>query len=192
MGASPAPQRNNRRGGRRGGGRRGRRQQQPAQPARVTVAGPTAGATPVSAGRRGRSGVVITYSDGTEEVRRRGSRAWRNNNPGNIRPMNGQIGSAGGFGVYRDEAAGSAAITNLLSTPAYQGLTIDGAVNRWAPPNENNTAAYQGIVQQQTGLPGNTPMSTLNAQQLQSVANAIRVVEGWTQGTVTYTRPRTP
>jgi RHS repeat-associated protein len=192
LGAAAAPQRNNRRNGRRGAGRRGGQQQRPAQPARVVVQGPGAGATPVSAGTRGQSGVVITYSDGTEEVRQRGSRAWRNNNPGNIRPMSGQIGAAGGFGVYRDEATGSAAVISLLSTPAYQALTIDGAINRWAPPSENDTARYQNIVATHTGLPGNTPMNTLNAQQLQSVGNAIRAVEGWNVGTVTYTRPSTP
>jgi RHS repeat-associated protein len=193
LGAAPAQQRNNRRGGRRGGGRRGgQRQQRPAQPQRVTVQGPTAGATPISAGNRGRSGVVITYSDGTEEVRRGGTRTWRNNNPGNIRGGVGQIGVAGGFGVYRDEATGAAAMITLMQTPAYQARTLDGTVYAWAPPNENNTAAYQAFVRNQTGLAGNTPLSTLNAQQLQSVADAIRTVEGWRVGTVTYTRPRTP
>jgi RHS repeat-associated protein len=184
MGAAPAPQRQNRRG------RRGRRrQQQPAQPARVTVQGPTAGATPVSARARGNA-VVITYSDQTEELRQRGTRTWRNNNPGNIRGGVGQIGVAGGFGVYRDEATGAAAMITLLNTPAYQALTLDGTIAAWAPPNENNTAAYQAFVRNQTGLAGNTQLNTLNAQQLQQVANAIRTVEGWRVGTVSYTRPR--
>jgi len=186
LGAAPTPQRQNRRG-RRGRGRQ--RQPRPAQPARVTVQGPTAGATPVSARARGNA-VVITYSDQTEELRQRGTRTWRNNNPGNIRGGVGQIGVAGGFGVYRDEATGSAAMITLLNTPAYQALTLDGTIAAWAPPNENNTAAYQAYVRNTTGLAGNTQLNTLNAQQLQNVANAIRTVEGWRVGTVSYTRPR--
>ncbi|MCU1266971.1 MAG: repeat-associated core domain protein [Acidobacteria bacterium] len=165
---------------------RGRNQNQ-----QQAVDGPGAGATPVSATGGRNNTVVVTYSDGTIETRAGGSRAWRNNNPGNIRPGNltGEIGSAGGFAVFSSEAAGQAAISELLSRPAYQRLTVSGAIARWAPPNENNTAAYQGWVQQVTGLPGNTQMTTLNAGQLQNMATAIRGIEGWTAGRLSYTRP---
>jgi hypothetical protein len=67
-------------------------------------------------------------------------------------------------------------------------LTVGGAIARWAPPNQNNTAAYQAAVQNSTGINAQTPMNTLNQNQLQSVANAIRNVELWTPGTVTCWR----
>src|SRR4051812_2872829 len=46
--------------------------------------------------------VAITYPDGSIEVRKNGSRAWRNNNPGNIEASSranseGAIGSDGRF-----------------------------------------------------------------------------------------------
>lgn len=142
---------------------------------------------------RGRGNtVVLNYADGTREVRQGGSRSWRNDNPGNIRPGNlqGEIGSAGGFAVFSRESAGQSAIVELLSRPAYQALTVSGAINRWAPPVENDTAAYQARVQNLTGLDGQTQMSTLNDGELQSVANAIRSVEGWNAGRRTCWRQR--
>jgi hypothetical protein len=78
----------------------------------------------------------------------------------------------------------------LLSRPAYQALTVFGAINRWAPPVENDTGAYQARVQNLTGIDGQTQMNTLNQAQLDSVANAIRSVEGWTLGTRTCWRQR--
>jgi hypothetical protein len=151
---------------------------------------PDAAAESASVGRR--NGVVLNYTDGTREIRQGGSRSWRNDNPGNIRPGNlqGEIGSAGGFAVFNRESAGQSAIVELLSRPAYQALTVFGAINRWAPPVENDTAAYQARVQNLTGLDGQTQMSTLTGGQLQSVANAIRNVEGWTPGRRTCWRQR--
>ena len=78
---------------------------------------------------------------------------------------------------------------SLLGTSTYQRQTIDGAINRYAPPSENNTANYQAIVRQHVGLPGNVGMNTLGDDEVGLVANAIRTVEGWTPGTVTYRRP---
>jgi hypothetical protein len=158
------------------------------------VPGPDANATPQSA--RGGPGysVIITYSDGTEEVRSAGSRSWRNNNPGNIRrgaDLQGEIGAAGGFTVFENENAGQSAIGELLLRPTYQRLTVSQAIARWAPPNENDTANYQRWVQSVTGIDGQTRISTLNDGQLRSMGNAIRNIEGWDPGTVTYRRPRT-
>jgi hypothetical protein len=67
----------------------------------------------------------------------------------------------------------------------YQPLTLDEAVKKWAPPNENPTALYQALVRRETGLSGNAIISSLNQSQLESVANAVRLMEGWRPGTVT-------
>jgi YD repeat-containing protein len=136
--------------------------------------------------------VILDYSDGTREVRSGGSRSWRNNNPGNIRPagLQGEIGKAGGFAVFGRDSVGQSAIVELLSRHAYQALTIGGAIARWAPPSENDTAAYQSTVQNLTGMDSETQMSTLSQGQIQSVANAIRSVEGSTAGTVTCWRQK--
>ncbi|MDR2268914.1 MAG: hypothetical protein LBD94_01900 [Rickettsiales bacterium] len=135
----------------------------------------------------GSGDVAYVDAEGNRYVRVGGTRAWRNNNPGNIRysefsRSQGAIGEAGGFAVFPDERTGANAIGALLRTDSYNSLTIFGAINRYAPPFENDTAAYQRRVEQLTGLPGGTPMNQLNNEQLQRVVNAIRVVEGWVPG----------
>ncbi len=146
--------------------------------------------TPISAKADGKN-VVIEYSDGTREVRSGGTRAWRNNNPGNIRNTSfanrhGSLGEAGGFAVFPDEATGQQAIIDLLETNTYQSLSIDDAITRYAPPLENNTGNYQALISDSTGINGNTMLNTLNAEQLNGVANAIRQVEGWQPGSIAY------
>ena len=134
--------------------------------------------------------VIVVAPDGKKYRRSGGTRAWRNNNPGNIRPGKftrsvGAIGSAGGFAVFPDEQTGMQAITKLLLTNSYRNLTVAGAIRRWAPPSENNTAGYQRRVAQLTGLSINRRISELSAEELMRVANAIRSVEGWKPGRVT-------
>lgn len=140
--------------------------------------------------------VVITNPDGTIDTRSGGSRAWRNNNPGNLDEgqfsnSHGAIGSAGGFAVFPDETTGANALTALLQTATYQGLTVSGVIARYSPPSENNTANYQRFVQRQTGIVGTRAMSSLTAGELANVQSAIRTMEGWVVGTVT-TRSSSP
>ena len=141
----------------------------------------------ISARGEGRN-VVITRLL-WEEVRSGGTRAWRNNNPGNIREgrfsrSRASIGAAGGFAVFGSEAAGQGALVDLLGTDTYQGLTIDGAIARYAPDIENDTEAYQNFIRRVTGLTGDTRLSALTEEQLNGVANAIRRFEGFEEGTV--------
>jgi hypothetical protein len=139
--------------------------------------------------------VIIVCEDGSEDHRSGGTRAWRNNNPGNIRSGRfaddqGSLGEAGGFAVFENETTGQTALTNLLRTDNYQNLSVSGAIARYAPPTENNTAAYQEAVRRATGLDPDAMMNTLTDAQLQSVANAIRQHEGWREGTVENRRPQ--
>lgn len=132
--------------------------------------------------------VIYTYSNETKTRRSRGTRAWRNNNPGNIRPGRftngaGGIGQAGNFAVFPDEQVGMDAIVKLLKTSNYQNKTLAGAISTWAPPSDgNNTSAYQQRVSQATGTPLDTPMRNLSDAQLMQVAKEIRRVEGWKPG----------
>lgn len=161
------------------------------QPAVAT--GPGAGnsshsARPTSARETGKD-VVYTAADGSRHKRTGGSRAWRNINPGNIRYGDfarrmGAIGSAGGFAVFADENDGMRAITELLKSDSYNRLTVAGAISRYAPPFENDTAAYHRQIEKLTGLSINMRMSDLSDAQLARVAGAIRQIEGWTPGRV--------
>jgi hypothetical protein len=87
-----------------------------------------------SARATGTRETTIWCEDGSSEVRRGGSRAWRNNNPGNLRYASLQAGTADGFAVFNTEGEGLEAMWRLLQSGAYQGLTLSELVNRYAPP----------------------------------------------------------
>lgn len=133
--------------------------------------------------------VVYTTADGRRVRRTGGTRAWRNMNPGNIRYSEfsrnaGAIGQAGGFAVFPDEETGTRAISSLLRGQSYNNLTIARAITRYAPPSENNTAAYHRRIQQITGLNINRRISDLSDGELSRVVDAIRAIEGWEAGRI--------
>ena len=145
--------------------------------------------TPIRAIESGKD-VIFVAVDGQEYKHVGGTRAWRNNNPGNIRMSEfskqmGAIGSAGGFAVFPDEQTGATAVKQLLLTKNYANKTIAGAISRYAPPSENNTAAYNNSIARLTGLDINRNMSSLTDEELDKVVSAIRQIEGWEPGTVT-------
>lgn len=133
--------------------------------------------------------VVYTTANGRRVRRTGGTRAWRNLNPGNIRYSEfsrnaGAIGQAGGFAVFPDEETGTRAISSLLRGQSYNNLTIARAITRYAPPSENNTAAYHRRIQQITGLNINRRISDLSDGELSRVVDAIRAIEGWEAGRI--------
>lgn len=133
--------------------------------------------------------VVYTAADGRRVRRTGGTRAWRNLNPGNIRYSEfsrnaGAIGQAGGFAVFPDEETGTRAISSLLRGQSYNNLTIARAITRYAPPSENNTAAYHRRIQQITGLNINRRIRDLSDGELSRVVDAIRAIEGWEAGRI--------
>lgn len=81
-------------------------------------------------------------------------RGIRNNNPGNLRAVagiawRGQIGADDkGFCIF--DTAHNGLRANAKQLIAYQdkhGIrTVRGAINRWAPPSENDTGAYVNAV----------------------------------------------
>lgn len=131
--------------------------------------------------------VLYTYNNGQVSRRSGGTRAWRNCNPGNLRltPFsreNGAIGKAGGFAVFPDVETGRRALGNLLLSENYVNKTIRAAIYKYAPPHENNVASYNRHLAKMTGLDINKKISSLTAAQLESVINAICVIEGWREG----------
>lgn len=130
--------------------------------------------------------VIYAYNDGTKIKRGTdGTRAWRNNNPGNLRyyqfaKEHGTIGEAGGFAVFPDEQTGMAALVALLQTSTYAKLTILQAINRYA--DKSVVARYVRQLTKLTGLSANTKLGTLNRQQIEQIAKSIRKIEGWIEG----------
>jgi hypothetical protein len=133
------------------------------------------------------NGVLYETDEGTRAIKQGGTRAWRNNNPGNIRAgrfanRTGAIGEAGGFAIFPDEARGRRAIDALLRTETYHKLTVGGAIARYAPPNENDTGQYVRNIEEFTGLSASKPMDQLAPEERSRVVDAIQRIEGWQEG----------
>lgn len=144
----------------------------------------------VSASSNGKNSTSVLYvaDDGSKLIRQGGSRAWRNNNPGNMRHTkfsryHGAIGSAGGFAVFPDRQTGRAALSALLQVPSYASLSIFSAISKYAPPQENDTDKYQKQIGKLTGLDIKRKLGDLKNNEIESVVNAIQIIESYVVGT---------
>lgn len=119
-----------------------------------------------------------------------GSRAWRNNNPGNMKygAFAASQGATGkddkGFAVFPSYEAGRKAQENLLfNSPAYRGLTIAEAIRKWAPGSDgNNPASYAADLAKAAGVGVDAPLSSLSAEQRSRLLDAQQRREGWSEG----------
>lgn len=95
------------------------------------------------------------------------TRGLRNNNPGNIKydgtPWEGLANppSDGTFAIFTDAIYGIRALGKILSNYiAIDGIapTVTALISRWAPPSENDTAAYIAAVANSLGVDPNTTL----------------------------------
>lgn len=104
----------------------------------------------------------------------------RNNNPGNVRAFEqwqGMIGVNNGFCVFADVAWGVRAFLTDIRTDMRQGQnTIRKLITEYAPPAENNTAAYINYVVQRTGIGADTILQE-NTDTFKRLARAIIEME---------------
>lgn len=107
-------------------------------------------------------------------------RGIRNNNPGNIedgpfaRSQPGYKGSDGRFAIYDSPEAGTAAKTALLGSYGRKGInTVEGVVNRWAPPTENDSGSYAQFVSQKLGVDPRAPLDMGDPGTLSRLSAAI-------------------
>ncbi len=127
---------------------------------------------------------VYTFEDGSKEVRTGGWPAWRNNNPGNLEPTKFSYG-AGAIGETTKFAIFLVVQIKLLKLEVYQKLTLAAAIAKYAPKKDKNkTEKYIAYVVEETGIAGNTPMSSLNGEQLMSVLLAMRTYENYKIGDI--------
>lgn len=112
-------------------------------------------------------------------------RGYRNNNPLNIRiSANAWLGKLrpntdGTFEQFRTMAHGYRAAFVLLRTYVNRyGLTTPRAViARWAPPSENDTAAYLAAVCARSGLAPDAPLDPASWEQMGALVHAMAVAE---------------
>ena len=139
---------------------------------------PVAAASPASAAS-GNGPVIKTSGKGT--------RADRNNNPGNIeagsfaKKMPGYVGTDGRFAVFDTPEAGRNAQLTLLKGYVQKGYDTPAKIaNRWAPGSEkgNNPSQYAGFIASRLGIGLN---DKITADMLPKFASAQGRMEGATK-----------
>lgn len=101
-----------------------------------------------------------------------GARGIRNNNPGNIRLGASWQGMAaqqtdGSFIQFRAPEYGIRAMNKILNTYAGRGLnTVRKIISAWAPPSENNTAAYVAAVAAHIGVSADSVLTMAHRRAL--------------------------
>jgi len=127
----------------------------------------------------------IIYEDGDKKtVYSGGSRAWRTNNPGNIKSRgpfprrHGAIGSDGVNAIFPDYETGKDAMVANLHRHDYTVLSINNMIATYAPASDgNNVPAYQRYVHDQTGLDMNRIFGSLDSAEFSSVVDALESYE---------------
>lgn len=112
-----------------------------------------------------------------------GPRGIRNNNPGNLENNGIQWKGLSStqtdsrFYQFTDPRYGIRALARVLKTYERQyGLnTVEGIINRWAPPHENNTDSYIDHVASVLGVKRNQSFDV--SQNLVQLAEAIIIHE---------------
>lgn len=118
------------------------------------------------------------------------TRGERNNNPGNIRHVPGvtwlgqsAIQTDDAFVQFTDPRFGIRAVARILRSYETRGIdTLEDAIDRWAPPNENNSVAYVQAVCTDCGIAADEAISL--EDHLPAVVTAIIRHE---EGEVIYT-----
>lgn len=106
------------------------------------------------------------------------TRGVRNANPGNIRKSKdqweGAVGDDGAFVIFDSPESGVRALAKNLQSYGRQGYdSIEKIINRWAPPNENDTQSYIDSVVAATGIPATQSLDLTNPDVLASLSEAI-------------------
>lgn len=109
-------------------------------------------------------------------------RGIRNNNPGNIERnkdrwlgMSADQSSDTRFLVFDTPEAGIRALMRILINyqERHKITTLREAINRWAPPSENNSSAYVQHVSRLTGFDPDEPLDFLDREINVALARAI-------------------
>lgn len=107
-------------------------------------------------------------------------RGIRNNNPGNIEKTGdawqglADIQPDSRFFTFSDPVYGIRALAKIIRNyrDRYGLNTVQGIINRWAPPVENNTSAYVRAVAAKVGVAPTEPLAW-DAGQLRRLVEAI-------------------
>ncbi len=120
--------------------------------------------------------VIYIDSEGEKYLFSGGTWAWRNHNPGNLRPgkfsrKHDQRGSY--LAAFPDYESGHEALEALLKKDSYQNLSLDAVIAKYAPSIENNTTQYQELVLKKVKVSGSTKLKDLSSQEFMGLVKAI-------------------
>ncbi len=131
---------------------------------------------------------TVQYFDenGNMVIRSDGSKAWRNNNPGNMvynsrgfAVRHGAIGSAGGMAIFPDESMGRQTLIALLKTADYQKLSISDLPEKY---DKHNATEYRRMLLSISKLDLNKLIKNLSPEEFERLRVAIERIEGWKEG----------
>jgi hypothetical protein len=134
-----------------------------------------------------KNSVIYVCADGTEFLRSGGTRAWRNNNPGNLiaaEKSGLSIGRGGSFAVFASQEDGFAALEYSLKN-FYSDIRLDKVFKKYAPATDHNDPEqYAAMVRKMTGLDAARTIGSLTKEELDKFKSAIKRVEGWKEGKI--------
>lgn len=135
---------------------------------------------------KGKVGMTVIYSgDSSVRIKKDGTLAWRNNNPGNIKcdkgnfaKRHGSIGCDGRFAIFPNRQTGEKAQETLLKGKNYQNSSIDQAIKTYAPRKDNNdTEKYIQYINKKTGLSRDKKLGNMTSQEFDKFIGSIRSYE---------------
>lgn len=107
------------------------------------------------------------------------NRSQRNNNPVNLRYAQ-QFESSGkddaGFAIFPTPEAGWRAAHRQIKLDQSRELTLEQFINKFAPPNENDTSAYLQFIAMEFDMFPDTPLSQFSPYAL---AGVMAKIEGY-------------
>ncbi|HEV7737106.1 MAG TPA: hypothetical protein VGO47_07020 [Chlamydiales bacterium] len=132
---------------------------------------------------------TVQYFDeqGNMIIRSGGTRAWRNNNPGNMvanhytmgaERSSKAVGKAGGFAVYPDYKTGHQALVDMLSGKKWGAKTLQQASIDYTPDNPKHI----DTVVDETGFDRTRKIQSLDLLEFEKYWKAIEKIEKWVVG----------
>jgi hypothetical protein len=130
---------------------------------------------------------TVQYFDesGNMTIRSGGTKAWRNNNPGNMKyrggfaVRHGAIGMAGGMAIFPTEAIGRKALTDLLKSINYNTIKVAELPEKY---DSRNAEEYRRMLLSISKLDPKKRVKDLNAKEFERLQAAIERIEGWEVG----------
>lgn len=131
---------------------------------------------------------TVQYFDekGNMTIRSGGSKAWRNNNPGNMvysqrgfAVRHGAIGRAGGMAVFPTETIGRKALIDLLKSSNYNDLTITAFPEKY---DKGNAQEYRRMLLSISKLNPDKRIIDLTSTEFDRLREAVERIEGWEAG----------